>query len=352
MKKRQYIIFGLVVLSGIAGYYLFNREEEAIETTSYPVEEKAKILSQQNDDDVSSNEKQLQETYDLTDKEARLFSLLDEAFAKADGPVVFYGKVIDQNNDPVVGATVEAKILYYGGFSLLKMRDGDDNDKYHSSVLTTDSSGKFTVSGNKGKSLDINISKEGYKSPEGRLSYVYDPNERKLRHHPSPGNPVILTMWKKGKIEEGLIKRKILFKFDSDGTEQGVSLIDGKWLKTNITDAALIVSVAADIPEGTRPRRYNWSLTIDVPNGGIIETSDAFLYQAPEEGYQNPYTLTMSADDSKWRGDISNKKFYVKARNGDIYASIILGCHSYSNNKALVKMKTFVNPNGSRNLEH
>jgi hypothetical protein len=65
-------------------------------------------------------------------------------------PINFYGKVLDQANQPVHGASVR--------FQWTDMSAAGTTEKF----TTTDAQGMFSLTGEKGKNLGVYVSKSGY----------------------------------------------------------------------------------------------------------------------------------------------------------------------------------------------
>lgn len=88
-----------------------------------------------------------------------------------------YGKVVDQNAQPVVAAKVQ-------GYLNLGFGDSEEHD------TETDAQGQFHILGLHGKGLGIGLQKEGYE-------YGYKiPYQRPGDYLPESNNPIIITMWK------------------------------------------------------------------------------------------------------------------------------------------------------------
>ena len=105
-------------------------------------------------------------------------------------PIEFYGKVVDENSNPVVGAKVT--------FSWIETPEETGT---RSSAAESDAEGLFSLHGARGPSLRVSVDKEGYyssrKNPPGFKygSFAIDD------FSPDPRNPVIFHLWKKGKGE-------------------------------------------------------------------------------------------------------------------------------------------------------
>lgn len=113
-------------------------------------------------------------------------------------------------------------------------------------------------------------------------------------------------------------------------------------------------------------RGFAWTVSIDVENGGLVRAEETDYYnQAPASGYQPHLEYTQEAQSIRaaqegritwtWREDVADT-FYLTSRNGENYAKIDLRVRPSSDrkegdNEALIAVKIWLNPNGSRNLE-
>jgi hypothetical protein len=95
---------------------------------------------------------------------------------------------------------------------------------------------------------------------------------------------------------------------------------------------------------------FDWSFMMEAVQGGIIETTDTFLYRAPQNGYQPRYELVMSHSDPNW-SDTVRKKFYVRSREGKVYASLQMTIYPDYDGKSGIAVNYLANPAGSPNLE-
>ncbi len=111
-------------------------------------------------------------------------------------PVNFYGKVVDQADQPVQGAKVR--------FQWTDMSPTGTSERFTQS----DEQGTFLLLGGRGKNLGVYVSKDGYHSVrDGRGAFVYaaffDPNFIE----PDPNAPVVFHLIKKQQAQP-LVKAK------------------------------------------------------------------------------------------------------------------------------------------------
>lgn len=295
---------------------------------------------------------------DVADQDWRLFKAMHKKLKAASVPIVFYGRVVDQDDNPIERAAVIANVTYYGGFSLAMLRNMDPNYKRKKLRLVTDALGRFKIDGVKGQSLDLKINKEGYVTSQDRNHYDYDPQETNLLHHPNSEKPVIFRLWKKGAAAELLEGEARLFiEADDPNRVYTVSLLDGERYPGVSDQGDVIVDGFSEgrgrDPETRRFLRseYDWSVKLTIQGGGLHEANGHTLLLAPESGYQETIEFSMSEHDPKWRSFFDAKGYYFKDRSGN-YGSFLLDVDARFDGKVIVRFKNVrKNPTGSRNLQ-
>jgi hypothetical protein len=97
---------------------------------------------------------------------------------------------------------------------------------------------------------------------------------------------------------------------------------------------------------GTGDKPSDWSVSVKVVNGGIIESHDVFMYEAPSSGYQ-----------PEWRFEANGKSveslkpdFYIVASDGAVYGRLAMFLKPYMGKEREMSVRYWINPNGSRNL--
>lgn len=263
----------------------------------------------------------------------------------------FYGLVVDQHGDPIEGAFVRMQTTKYKRSIGLKIDYSHEDFIRNSEAVYTDASGRFEFREGFGSSLLIEeISKEGYVAARGKMNISFLSTSGAL-HKPDSSSPVVYTMWKKSGAEP-LVKEDFRMRFYKGDPPQGISLVQGRWIKTNTADADLIISASMEEPDSKRPFQYDWQVTIAPVNGGLIETDDIFPYEAPESGYQKNYSFSQKKGDVNWVSSIPNLSFYIKSRDGQIYGNLMIDFSTHRSGRFFTVVKILANPNGSRNLEY
>jgi hypothetical protein len=163
-------------------------------------------------------------------------------------------------------------------------------------------------------------------------------------------------MWKLKGPEPMMHKEVNSRKIQPDGR---VFTID--FLKNEITEGT---NVAGDVvfqikrPPEIKPReKYDWSFVMTAIDGGFIEvTNDDYLNEAPKSGYQPQYEMNRYATNvmnySTWQLYRTDRTFFLKSRGGQVYGHFqIKDLDPDCRGMAALRIESFINPSGSRNLE-
>ena len=153
-----------------------------------------------------------------------------------------------------------------------------------------------------------------------------------------------------------------------EGSESLLAINDR--FKCQFTDGSLnfdlltgkIVPIGGDIkitlnrPVGEVSQRnpQDWSVQVEVVNGGLIETSSTtarVTYTAPEVGYQPSDTLVTSITNH-W-SDLIQQMYFVSSRNGKVFSKIFLSMtvNAHQDDPVSVSFRGIANANNSRNWE-
>jgi hypothetical protein len=211
---------------------------------------------------------------------------------------------------------------------------------------TSDGNGFFSLTERQGKRLYVDVSKQGYYSGGNSRGSAFEyANRADGLFTPDQNNPVVFHLRKKGQGEE-LIHGLQLFGFRTNGPVQYLDLLQAKNTLTPPGD------LAAQIMRGQRntDAKFNWSVTISVPDGGLLQTNEEFMFEAPTDGYQQSIEVQMTTNDLHWTAGVK-MQFYFKSRNGSVYGRAAATIYPQYQKAAAIDMDYYVNPTGSRNLE-
>jgi len=251
-------------------------------------------------------------------------------------PVNFYGKVIDQDSQPVQGAKVR--------FQWTDMSAAGTTEKF----TGTDAQGSFSLTNEKGKRLGVYVSKDGYHAlNQGRASFEYaaffDPNYIE----PDPDAPVIFQLLKKIDAEP-LIVGDALKKISYDRTYY-YDLQRGTLSQQPPNGAGLKFTLMRS--QAAQGQPFDWTWTVEGVNAAVQATADEFTQIAPNDGYMPSWKIEQKSDAENFQRQ-AQVRLYL--RTGDNrYGRVDLEL-SHPNAREVgpnLSAKSYFNPSGSRNLE-
>jgi hypothetical protein len=256
-------------------------------------------------------------------------------------PIEFFGKVIDQHDDPVPNAKVR------GSAEIVKRWMNQEWDEHYT---TTDANGFFQFLGLHGQSLVIVPFKEGYEFKSDTALFHYSPLYLgKERHYPNSSTPVVFTMWKQQGAEPLVHNEINRIGAPVDGTPIMFDLLKGR--KTTV-DGDLILTIERTPIHIQRGERFDWKATLEMPSGGLVKLEDAYANEAPMNGYETKIVIEMPSISPQWQSSVF-RRFYFRSRGGTIYGRIAIDVTAnYEPPPTGVTLEVFVNPSGSRNLEY
>jgi len=266
-----------------------------------------------------------------------------------DTSVHFYGRVVDQNGDPIAGAQVSVGIRRFSLVGPFFM--GSKN--IH---VETDQDGFFAVFQLRGSQLFIGeITRDGYEfsrkeNLEDEFTYKGLPGEPVFV--PNKNDPVIYRMRKK------LQHRTFLFEKPSSGIQvlaedsgmlKGTDFIEGKRTRRPEDKVKDFLSEKCDLwyqaTYDEETGEWNVVLKPGGPNGGIL-VNDQKLYVAPEDGYQQEWSFVpVSRENPK------TNFVYLKSRSPAIFSRLEVFSVVVTDGFVRIRWKVTTNPYGDRVLD-
>ena len=343
MNRNKIAVFlaGIALIAGL-GYWLIAPHKAAVasernptsplvaqaETTKRfggfltPVPE-PKLFKSKTYPPETPEEKAMWEWYDYMEKTDR-----DWPWKR---PVNFYGKVLDEKEQPVPGAEVKWNLA-----SVDRTREG---------TVLTDSAGLFKVENERGKRIQFFIEKAGYyagKQSQGDAEYASFSEDD--FYVPDPAHPMIFHLRKHGP-SESLISRTVNIDFPVNQPPIYYDFATGKFGPSG----QLIFTITR--ANQTGPTSFDWSVTIQAASGcGLIPTKDEFMFLAPEGEYPSSWSFGHKQDDPT-PSPVLTLQFYVRTSDGK-YAAMNLKIVQYNVPEAGVHLSSGFNPQpGHRNLE-
>lgn len=271
-------------------------------------------------------------------------ALVDKIFSS---PIEFYGRVVDQNGDPVPHADV--------GYTAA--------DKFNASGSNytgqTDAQGYFQITGISGAALGVAVRKAGY-------YFIHNPSDRSLptstatfgysmgpdsyrRVPPTKDKPAVFVLHKMGATEPLVHVGTRYYKVSKDGQPIDVNLETGREVPAGQGDVRF--ERWANDQKKNQRRHFDWRFRIAVPGGGLVERNGQFDFEAPEDGYEENVEIDMPASlGDKWRSTV-DRSYFVKMRDGR-YARFNVTIQAAHDNPTF-RSDAYLNPTpGSRNLEY
>jgi hypothetical protein len=254
------------------------------------------------------------------------------ALVQWQAPINFYGKVVDESNNPVSGANIH-----------FRWSEKPAADGMRTADTESDAGGLFSLQGESGRSLTVWFGKDGYYASQGgQKTFLYALGPDIIS--PDPYNPIIFHLRKKGQGET-LIKLKKNYRVARDGTPLAIDLASGASAPSE--SGNFVVRCWTQDAGKRSGERYDWRCVLTIPGGGAVTNDDEFAFEAPEEGYVPTLEIAMPADQPGWQDEVDLKFYYHLAdgRYGRMTFSMIAGGQHFC------MIDSVLNPSGSRNLE-
>lgn len=264
-------------------------------------------------------------------------------------PVNFFGRVIDQDSNPIAGAKIVMGVRHNEYSPLVGV--SSSNPKRETS---TDVDGRFDWTDSKitGDILSIGpITKDGYEAEPGQYSCGAGGGDY--------NNPVIFKMWSTN-IHEQLTTGSKSFEIVPDGRLYFINLTSGTISESGTGDLKVWIQYTNQPMLG---HLYEWSAGIEVINGGLWEVPQAAInsgflaeppfamYSAPLDGYIHLFSLKKQIKGGQ-SGEIGNRFFYLRLNSGKEYGKMSINLFApYGRlHPGLIRLSYAINPSGSRIL--
>jgi hypothetical protein len=252
-------------------------------------------------------------------------------------PIDFYGKVVDENTNPVAGASVE-----------FRWDDLTANDWTRTATTTSDAEGLFSLHGEHGATLAVSVSKvDYYASQKDTNSFHYAvPNDNQI-YSPDQLSPAVFHLWKKGQGAELVTSQNgmrpdLAVRVPINGDLVSVDLLAKKVVANGDLELSQIKPDRLNLQQAT-----NWSFHISIPTGGFVEEDDAFPFTAPATTYQPAIDFNFVKGEPDWVTQFT-KTYYIEFGQPAKYGWLQIDANI---SQQTVFLRYAINPTGSQNLE-
>ncbi|HAV62377.1 MAG TPA: hypothetical protein DCY13_08445 [Verrucomicrobiales bacterium] len=252
-------------------------------------------------------------------------------------PIEFYGKVVDQDENPVPGAEVN-----------FTWATPPPNEYGNKASTQSDADGRFELKNAVGRTLTVRVAKSGYYFPDGqRISFRYAPEDGNFKADPK--NPVIYRLRKRGPGVELVtsqygVNSHLGISAPTNGTPVWVDLFERKVGGGGQLRVSKLTPPRS--PDGV-PSVKEWRLTLSIPDGGFVEiVDDEFPFYPPETGYQPVLDFHYPTDRKDWVNRVSGQ-YYIAFGNPRRYGRIKFETAVTRG----IRLEYVVNPDGRPYLE-
>ena len=246
-------------------------------------------------------------------------------------PIEFYGKVIDENSNTVMGANIS--------FQWVESPYGENTRHI---TTQSDANGLFSLQSARGPTLSVTVNKEGYYTSRSTSdSFRYDGSQP---FQASSIEPVAFHLRKKGQGAELItsdngMRPDVWVRLPKDNTPVHVDFFQKQ---PSASGQLEISQVKPPFQVAT-----NWSFRMSIPDGGLVENQDEFQFAAPESGYQPTVVYDFTKGETNWTAQVS-KQFYIAFGQPRKYGWLRIESNLA---QETIFLTYAINPNGSRNLE-
>ncbi len=250
----------------------------------------------------------------------------------------FYGKVVDEADQPLPGANVQFTWNTLNASSNVVSRQQN---------AQSDQNGLFSLEGQQGNGVCVAVEKPGYRSLDGNPNcFDYAQTSASNFHVPVAGQPVVFHLQKR--------KQGVALVTSKNGTRSSFRLqvpTDGSVMRfdplqqkpdTGALQFSQVKPAASAWKQATA-----WSFQVEIPDGGLAECHDKVPVEAPDAGYQPGVDLEFKKGTDNWTDAIA-KDYYFRFGNPPLFGYLRIETMIDSDT---VRLTYAINPEGTRVLE-
>jgi hypothetical protein len=225
-------------------------------------------------------------------------------------PIEFYGKVVDQDQNPIPDVQIDY-ILYPTPL----------NNEKGIGRLQSDAAGHFSIKDLHGSRIAFGLKKTGYiPSGTGGSFSLFEPATN--RYTPDPKNPKVVIM-RKSRGPEALVQIDQSFKSPEPSGSILIDVVTGTLAQTG---GDLRVTVHRQPPPPGK-FKFDWNYILEPVDGGLKFADSLESYwatdEAPTDGYTNRFEARFDSSKVKWyAGD--HPMIFLRSRNGHVHSKLSL----------------------------
>jgi len=275
-----------------------------------------------------------------------------EDVERGNKPINFWAKVVDQNDRPLAGAVV---IFGVRGWTTGPDLDVGVIPKFRELRLVSDANGHVKATGERGDAATVrSVQLEGYVMSEAsRIRLLPSNRPSPMAPISSADNPILIRMWRKLSPERLVFTSKGL-SVPCDGTPVYLDLVTGK-SGTNSAPCDMVLTLLREPQDLLRNqiKQFNWSLDIQMPDGGLQTNVTEFPYLAPADGYTNRLYQAYLTNEAGWKR-VAELALFIHNRRGQHYGHVKFRVEGGWGEGPVIflRYEAIINPAGSRNLEY
>jgi hypothetical protein len=340
--RPKIVIPALIILLGIFAFLFFHRREQSSFQATTPEATSANFDSSVTNRAIRAASQIIQPplTNSIPVVSNRVNTNEIRQYMESQNvPVAFYGKVVDQDGNPISGADVKGEVLHV---KVMTPAPFGAADEIISIDEATDSGGQFQVLNVSGRSFDLDsIQKDGYEVEADNCPHVFAVTSGGL------DNPVIFKMWSTN-VHKQLITGSDKFPIVPDGRPYYIDLMKGEISRNQSGDLRVWVKFPQQTELG---QYYDWSCEIDALDGGLQPSDSYSMFAAPVDGYVPTFSLQQKIRDGQ-RGSIGDRKFYITLDNGKMFGRMQIDLIAPFNAgiPGMIRLSYAIDPSGSRIL--
>jgi hypothetical protein len=207
--------------------------------------------------------------------------------------------------------------------------------------VKTDSDGKAVIHDYSHPRLAVSVVTRDYYVPNDERYVMVDSHNVERERT----GPVVFHLRKKGEAAR-IIHGLKLFGSRIDGTQSYLDLSTARAALTPPGDLTVQCTRSGQNAE----KKFDWTFSLGVVGGGIIESTNEFMFLAPDSGYKPSFQISHRINEPDWTWQ-EKRRFFVRSQDGKHYARIMITIMPGYGQNAAYDLEWYLNSDGSPNLE-